>query len=42
MIYALSTKSVGLEGKGLYKFIGESSERMCLDKKKIQEYFLKI
>ena len=43
MMYASGTKSLGLEGKGLNKFIDRSLERMCLDNKEnLQKYLLKI
>ena len=43
MMYASGTKSLGLEGKGLNKFMERSLEKMCLDNKEnLQEYLLKI
>ena len=43
MIYASGTKSLGLEGEGLNKFMERSLEKMCTDtKKNLQEYLLRI
>ena len=43
MMYASGTKSLGLDGEGLNKFMERSLEKMCLDKKEnLQEYLLKI
>ena len=43
MMYASGTKSLGLDGEGLNKFMEKSLEKMCLDNKEnLQEYLLKI
>ena len=43
MIYTSGTKSLGLEGGGLNKFIESSLEKMLTDtKKSLQEFLLKI
>ncbi len=43
MMYASGTKSLGLEGEDLNKFMERSLEKMCLDNKEnLQEYLLKI
>ena len=43
MMYASGTKSLGLEGKTLNKFLERSLEKMCSDNKEnLQEFLLKI
>ena len=43
MMYASGTKSLGLEGKDLSKFMEKSLDKLCSDNKEnLQEYLLKI
>ena len=43
MMYASGTKSLGLKGNGLNKFMDTSLEKMCLDKKEnLEEYLFQI
>ena len=43
MMYASGTKSLGLEGKDLNKFMENSLEKMCSDNKEnLQQFLFKI